>query len=273
MQNYFYFNNAASKGTEEIKLYTKEASYISGLLREYAVVILNVQEDRYKPVGHTRAKRKADEFEGIREDIDEAGEGGSDADTDTDTDTDADTDAEPDTETEAASRIQAWIRSYLIRSRFRRICAVLVIQSFGRVIVAKRVWKKLKEEERALKAEMNRILEWKKAEEERVRAEEEKERERVRAKEERERAEKRKEEERVREEREKEGEAAVFIQKTFRGGKLRSQILKMEEDIRVEEAAVTIQSRFRGGKLRTQIMLMADDIEEEGGEGDGDEGN
>ena len=90
VQNYFYFTNAAGKGAQETKLYTREASYISGLLREYAVVILNVQEERYKPIGHTRAKKNArggwkklksatfslvDKFKAIKKDLDEEGGG------------------------------------------------------------------------------------------------------------------------------------------------------------------------------------------------------
>jgi len=58
VQDHFYFRNSGGP-EEDIKLYTKEASYLSGLLREYAVVILNVEEGRYVPTGLKHSKKKA----------------------------------------------------------------------------------------------------------------------------------------------------------------------------------------------------------------------
>jgi hypothetical protein len=38
---------------------------------------------------------------------------------------------------------------------------------------------------------------------------------------------------------------------------------ELEEKEKMDQAAIAIQSNFRGGKLRSDIMKMAEDVEEE----------
>ena len=138
------------------------------------------------------------------------------------------------------------MRSYLVRNRFKKLSASLVIQTFGRVAVAKTALREEKRKERALSDEMTKNLIWKREQEKRRKREEAEKMERElaerkmrvvterRKKEERRRVEE--EETRKREEEEKKlGSAVASIQSRYRGGKLRSQILKMEEELEEKE--------------------------------------